>query len=281
MAAFQQFSESDIQSTSQHPLEFLVPFLLRFECYFLRHVRDLHREYQIWLQNARKWHATAMARSDGGLLAKWRDARATIEDFQRILDDLEEFLEEANNKSEKMVTVLTRLRKRLAEARFLEQLVRDTIQINVGNLSLQESRKSIHQADYLGRISLLGFVFIPMSLAMSFYGMNINEITGSGASWKTFLISTASLCLLVAAVCAFIWRKSRRVKFIVYPFFIPILLYIRPISFLLLLLINPRSLGRRKLNRREKLVKKINNFDRWISDAISEWWSCRDAFFSG
>jgi Mg2+ and Co2+ transporter CorA len=115
--------------------------------------------------------------------------------------------------SETMDAFLKNQNRLLQKGRILEQHIRDTIQVNIGNLSLQESRRSIQQADSIGRISFLGFLFSPFSLVMSFFGMNIQQLTGSGASWRTFLISAAALCALMIIVSAWLWRKSKRVRF--------------------------------------------------------------------
>ena len=102
----------------------------------------------------------------------------------------------------------------LSAARVLEQRIRDTLSMNIGNMSLKESRRSSHQSDSVGRLSFLGFVFLPLSLVMSFFGMNIGEITGSGASWRVFVFATATLCLITTAVFVYMWRRSPRVLFI-------------------------------------------------------------------
>lgn len=96
----------------------------------------------------------------------------------------------------------------ISRARLLEQHVRDDIQLNVGNLALQESRKSLQQADNIGRISILAFIFVPVSLVTSFFGMNIKQLTRSGVPWKTFLLSAAGLCLVLLLVCAWLWRRT-------------------------------------------------------------------------
>jgi len=39
--------------------------------------------------------------------------------------------------------------------------------------------------------------------------MNIKEMTGDGATWKTFFISAASLLGILVLICAWLWRHSR------------------------------------------------------------------------
>ncbi|TGO48852.1 hypothetical protein BCON_0228g00100 [Botryotinia convoluta] len=118
------------------------------------------------------------ASRDHRLTRAWEKTRSAIESFELITQSLEDYIHE----NDKIQCLIERHRKSLQRARELEQYVRDTIQLNVGNLSLQESRKSIQQANSVGRLSVLAFIFLPISLVTSFFGMNIHELTGSGAS---------------------------------------------------------------------------------------------------
>ncbi|KAF7882282.1 uncharacterized protein EAF01_011734 [Botrytis porri] len=111
----------------------------------------------------------------------------------------------------KIKNMLGQYRKSLPEAYRLEQHVRDTLQMNVGNLSLKEFKKSLEKANSLGRLSILAFVFLPLSLVTSSFGMNISEMTGNGAPWKIFLIVAAILCSLGVVLFLWIFRKSPRV----------------------------------------------------------------------
>ncbi|KAK8901436.1 hypothetical protein ACHAO1_008818 [Botrytis cinerea] len=107
-----------------------------------------------------------------------------IEGFELITQKLEDYQEGTLgiHENDKIQPVIDRHRKRLQRARELEQYVRDTLQCNVGRVSLIESGKSIQQSNTLGRLSVLAFIFLPISLVTSFFGMNISELTGSGAS---------------------------------------------------------------------------------------------------
>jgi len=201
---------------NQDHIRILEPFLAILENHFRIQLLALRTTHDRWMSKSLGLSAATLARYDAILSYRWRIGRCAIEDYSAIFSRLEEF--QAFNSDIGTITQIfqTRQNNLLAKARLLETHVRDTIQLNIGNLALQESRKSIQQANTVGRVSFLAFVFIPLSLATSFFGMNISELTGSGASWKTFVISTVCLCALVLLVCAWLWRKSRRLKFVVY-----------------------------------------------------------------
>ncbi len=64
-------------------------------------------------------------------------------------------------------------------------------------------------------VTVLAFVYVPLNLATSIYGMNLNELNGSGKSFRVFL-TTAIIALLVTGALWFLleevnnylrWRK--------------------------------------------------------------------------
>lgn len=57
-------------------------------------------------------------------------------------------------------------------------------------------------------VTVLAFVFIPINLASSVYGMNVQEINGTGHSIWGFLV-TASVLLTVSGLAWMGWRASR------------------------------------------------------------------------
>ena len=106
------------------------------------------------------------------------------------------------------------------EAGRLESQVRDYMQLQVGELALQESKKSIefsnqqikegkrvkvckfHDQAYshlkyidLIAVTVLPFVYVPLNLATSIFGMNLSELNGSGKNIWVFLC-TAIVALL-------------------------------------------------------------------------------------
>lgn len=121
------------------------------------------------------------------------------------------------------------------DARRLETEVRDYLQLQVGNLALEESRKSIELSNLQIReaksgklakgsrgatlilfsnnmyvfkkyqktastesvpVTILAFIYVPLNLATSLFGMNIQQLNGNGQNlWVFFTTAIAALLL--------------------------------------------------------------------------------------
>ena len=82
--------------------------------------------------------------------------------------------------------------------------VRSMLDISRGKAGLQESRKSIRMAELsiaeskrVKLLTVLAFIFVPLSLTTSIFGMNIEQINQSGPSWWV-VIATAGAMVFVA-----------------------------------------------------------------------------------
>ena len=129
------------------------------------------------------------------------------------------------------------------EAGRLESQVRDFMQLQVGELALQESKKSIQLSNQqieegkrvkvckfhdqahnhfkyinLIAVTILALVYVPLNLATSIFGMNLKELNGSGKNIWVFLC-TAIIALLTTGALWFVleevnnylrWRKGNR-----------------------------------------------------------------------
>lgn len=108
-------------------------------------------------------------------------------DFEHFANDLEE--------------------KRLQCERFLEQ--------QVGKLALQESRAQIRDAKDMQRIAYLAFVFVPLSLVSSFFGMNVKELnSGSTSLWVFFV---AAIVLLLGSLLVIWLAEAIPMRFFTLP----------------------------------------------------------------
>ncbi|OTA54713.1 hypothetical protein K449DRAFT_197145 [Hypoxylon sp. EC38] len=65
-------------------------------------------------------------------------------------------------------------------------------------IEILESQKSVQQATEVNKLTRLAFIFIPVSLAASVFGINVFEINGSNPTIWHFCI-TAVLCALIGA----------------------------------------------------------------------------------
>ncbi|KAF7884690.1 uncharacterized protein EAF02_005026 [Botrytis sinoallii] len=208
------FTDADIGFINSSPIECFLPLISDLEAYFLARLGKLKFKLQCWigseLEDPRSLENESRSFTLSYLTKAWIKSRAVIESFELITQKLEDYQEGTVGirENNKIQDVINCHRKKLQRARELEQYVRDTLQWNVGRLSLIESRKSIQQSNTLGKLSVLAFIFLPISLVTSFFGMNINELTGSGASWKAFFIAAAVLCGLGILTFAWIMGNS-------------------------------------------------------------------------
>jgi len=226
---FQEFTQSRINSANQRPIEYLGPFLNILETHFNASMRRLYQQHMSWLRQkcvgsedrGQLWSSSELRRMDNSLVDEWQQGRGSIEDFEGIVHRLEvaqhrTVWDDTSNKSQLITEARIRYNTIIQRARKLEVHLREEIQLNVGNLSLEESRKSIQQTNSVGRISFLAFIFFPISIVCSFFGMNIRELNGTGVSWQVFAISAATLSGLILVICIWLWRRSRRLRFILY-----------------------------------------------------------------
>lgn len=75
--------------------------------------------------------------------------------------------------------------------------VHELINRLVSTLALKESRKSIEQSTSVKRLSQLAYIFLPLSLSTSVFGMNIVELQNIQL-WVFF--ATVSISVLVSLI---------------------------------------------------------------------------------
>lgn len=113
-----------------------------------------------------------------------------------------------------------------ADLLVVESEFKDILQMQVGSLSLAESRKSIEmskksieEGKRIKLLTMLAFFFIPVSLATSIYGMNLQQINQTGHDIWAFVITAVAIvvvALLAWALSLLInsawtnWRDPRR-----------------------------------------------------------------------
>ena len=84
----------------------------------------------------------------------------------------------------------------------IDQSFRD-LQITLAKTQLEESRKAIKQADTVARLTMLTFVFIPISAVCGFFGMNIIEVADDGGFSFWVFGTTVGTVLAMTLLLAF------------------------------------------------------------------------------
>lgn len=84
----------------------------------------------------------------------------------------------------------------LAFARALHDRCNEGISILMSTVSIEESEKAMVQAQRLGKLTFLAFIFVPLSFTTSFYGMNFKELDAKTLSiWAWFALSVPVLSI--------------------------------------------------------------------------------------
>ncbi|KAH6664624.1 hypothetical protein B0J14DRAFT_242249 [Halenospora varia] len=195
MDKMSEFTPSQIQKANNQPLDYLSPFLSLFQAYFSRNMHQLRRTHWEWFHHELGGPSITQTERDNLIFTTWNTARSILEDFSVLTDQLEDYatelgwkLSDEAKEASSITQSLVKHRKMLERARNLELHVRYTIQLNVSSLSLRESRRSITQADSVGRITFLAFIFLPLPL-ITF----ILRDEYSRADWKWFLMESFSV----------------------------------------------------------------------------------------
>ncbi|KAG4436668.1 hypothetical protein IFR05_007847 [Cadophora sp. M221] len=90
------------------------------------------------------------------------------------------------------------------------------LQRHENNQAIKESKKNLQLADSVRRLAVIGVVFIPLSYATSFFGMNLEKL-GTGTIHLGFFFLLAVLCSALAFVLAALitpieeaWMRARK-----------------------------------------------------------------------
>lgn len=186
------------------PLRYIRSLIQGFEVMYSKVIRKLERRHQLWLLLEA---ANRTSFQDDELYTRWRDERLGRENAESMIREVDRYMERQDIVLHTLENDLRPLKFLLKEGRTLEDHVRAQLSLHISGLSLEESRKSIEESKRsmkqpvaMNRLNVLAFFFLPWSLITSFFGMNVKEISGSGASLKAFLISAGDLTVLVLLV---------------------------------------------------------------------------------
>jgi hypothetical protein len=92
----------------------------------------------------------------------------------------------------------------LQEANRLKETIKDRVTRRATLLSPEESRKSIEMADSLKTLTQLAFIFVPLSLASSIFGVNVRQFGSGTAPLWTFIVTV----LLIGIVTGTLWWST-------------------------------------------------------------------------
>ncbi|KAK3947356.1 cora-like Mg2+ transporter protein-domain-containing protein [Pseudoneurospora amorphoporcata] len=99
----------------------------------------------------------------------------------------------------------------LNRAETLHRRTSDAIAVLMSSISISESQRAIEQAEDMGRLTFLAFLFVPLSLATSFFGMNFMELDGEKLSVWWWAVASP-ICLVVAVAGYYIYPYMQRLR---------------------------------------------------------------------
>jgi Mg2+ and Co2+ transporter CorA len=167
-----------------------------------------HLESQFFLGASGRAETTALE-------STWAALHDMVQDIRPSLQSLASF---PCPESPKRTTIIRDFDDLLRQSEAVQRTLRDYLSRHVGMKSLEESRmavlesrKSIEQAESVKRLTQLAFVFLPLNLATSLFGMNMTEFgTGNLHIW-VFVAVALSLSLLVG-LAVFVFARKYREK---------------------------------------------------------------------
>lgn len=99
----------------------------------------------------------------------------------------------------------------LARAETLHRRTTEAIAVLMSSISISESQRAVEQAEDMGRLTFLAFLFVPLSLATGFFGMNFKELDGEKLSLLWWAVGSL-VCLGVAVGGYYIYPYVERLK---------------------------------------------------------------------
>lgn len=101
----------------------------------------------------------------------------------------------------------------LSEAETADRFLTDTFQLLISSISVLDSATSIQQAQSSKKLTQLAFIFIPLNLVTSIFGMNIMEINGSPLrAWVCVVVLVAAIACTFILLMAYDRWEARRTR---------------------------------------------------------------------
>jgi hypothetical protein len=97
----------------------------------------------------------------------------------------------------------------LGRAEVLDRRATEAISVLMSSISILESQRAIQQAEKMGKLTFLAFLFIPLSFTSSFFGMNVTMLKND-VDLKWWVVF--SIPVLVGSFALYYWDIERRLK---------------------------------------------------------------------
>jgi Mg2+ and Co2+ transporter CorA len=94
-----------------------------------------------------------------------------------------------------------------SRARALSEMRTQLIQIEMNTISILESKKGLQQAERVGLLTFLAYLFIPLTFISSVFRMNVTTFTSPNPSLWAFFATAIPFTLICLTIPS--WREIR------------------------------------------------------------------------
>ncbi|KIV77683.1 hypothetical protein PV11_09466 [Exophiala sideris] len=136
-----------------------------------------------------------------GDLDQYRDACKLFRVWQRVTEGKHDCIPRPKD----LEALRTDWGECFRKAERYEQALTTRLQTDAALLSVEESIKSIKEAESVGRLTQLAFIFVPLTFTTGVFGMNITPFGGHAPMWIFWITAT-----LVSVGALVLWSMSER-----------------------------------------------------------------------
>lgn len=178
----ESLTREQLQFNNQNPMEYVYPWF-RYHSYNLVYDTRFFRS-----------QSTTSPRPYGNVLYGIESKfRQMIADTQELYNELSFVVEDQETHSPALRRLLASMEQAVRAASITLKDKSVIEQAIIGEMAIEESKKSIQEALAVKRLTQLAFVFIPLSYVSSVFGMNISEMSGNGPKLWVFLATSFSI----------------------------------------------------------------------------------------
>ncbi|KAM0712141.1 hypothetical protein Q7P37_011235 [Cladosporium fusiforme] len=147
------------------------------------------------------------------LMSSWHKARRLRGSFREVLTDLGEFSADAAKLLHiELADATADLEQLMARACMLSDDMKGVIDIQLHLTKIEAAKPTLNESKNT-MLTILAFIFIPINLASSIFGMNVQEINKTGHSiWGFVIASLAGLA--VSGLCWCVWQAVQGWRFV-------------------------------------------------------------------
>lgn len=178
-ALLQKLSSQDRAKIETNPMFLVSLYSKPFVSAFAAHIELYHRN---WLQSYEPWARSSMiygyAHHREVVRSLSRTYATHIRCLEYTVDGLESSLAEHSNAVQQglLPPLLRDFKWFSRQIKLLKSDCDQFLEQQISNLALQDARAQIQEAKDIKQLSYFAFLFVTLSLASSFFGMNVKEL---------------------------------------------------------------------------------------------------------